>query len=286
MTMRRRDVSRYLPGGLVALAGAAAASSARAETPTAGTWETIRTNKTLRLGVTPSEPWYYKDAASGKWSGLGVALAEEIATSLDAKVALVETTWANAPAGLQANQFDVMFVLDPTPQRAQAIDFPFSPVLYYALGIMLQQLMPSPHWSDFDKPDMTIAVPIGTSMDRELTARLPHATLLRMPTIDQAVLQFQSGRAKALCLFHPALASYRARIGKGTIVLPAPIVHAVAGAGVRREQDKTWRDFLTTVLSFYYENGTTDRLYKQFLASRGLDPNSVPGIMKEDWEHA
>lgn len=271
--------------GLAALAGALTASPASAEGSTS-TWEMIRRTKTLRLGVTPSEPWYTKDLATGSWIGFGVSLAQQIAKDMDgSKVAFVETTWANAPAALEANQFDVMFVLDPTPARALAIDFPFAPVLYYALGYMTKEASHDASWAALDRPDMTIAVPVGTAMDRWITAHLPKASIVRLPTIDQTILYYQSGKARVLVLYDPALLAYRIKMGEGQVVVPKPAVTAVAGAGVRRDADKTWRDYLTTVLTYYYENGTTEQLYRDYLARRGLAPGSVPGISKQSLDH-
>jgi polar amino acid transport system substrate-binding protein len=70
------------------------------------------------------------------------------------------------------------------------------------------------------------------------------------------------------------------------VVVPKPAVTSVAGAGIRREADKTWRDYLTSVLSFYYENNTTEDFYRAYLATRGLDPTTIPGITKESLERA
>jgi polar amino acid transport system substrate-binding protein len=272
---------RHFPSlGLAAAATGLMAAPASAQgAPSA--WEGIRARGSIRLGVTPSEPWYAKDLSSGTWVGFGVSLAEKIAQDIGAKVEFVETSWGNAPAGLQAGQFDTMFVLDPTPARATAIDFPFAPVLYYALGFMSREDLGAKTWSEIDKPGMTIAVPTGTAMERWVSANLHTATVTRLATIDQTILEYQSGRAKVLVLYHPALMAYRIKIGQGHVVVPQPAVTAVAGAGVRREADKTFRDFMTTVLTYYYENGTTESLYKAYIASKGIDPASVPGITKE-----
>ena len=266
--------------GLAAAATSLVAAPALAQDSNSS-WEGIRTRGTLRLGVTPSEPWYAKDLATGAWHGFGVSLAEQIARDMGHKVEFVETTWANAPAGLQAGQFDTMFVLDPTPARATAIDFPFAPVLYYALGYMSRDDLGGKSWSDLDVAGMTIAVPTGTAMERWVTANMHKAVITRLATIDQTILEYQSGRAKLLVLYHPALLAYRIRIGSGHVVVPKPAVTAVAGAGVRREADKTFRDFMTTVLTYYYENGTTEALYRAYIASKGIDPSTVPGITKE-----
>jgi polar amino acid transport system substrate-binding protein len=103
------------------------------------TWDAIKKRGSIRLGVIPSEPWYYKDPSSNEWSGLGVALGKQIADEMGVKLDMVETTWGNAVAALQANQIDVLFVLDATPKRALAIDFIFSPLLYYALSVLVKE---------------------------------------------------------------------------------------------------------------------------------------------------
>jgi polar amino acid transport system substrate-binding protein len=284
MNIQRRDFRAL---GALAVAGATAAAAGPALAQASGsTWDAIRARKSVRIGVTPSEPWYSKDLATGTWGGMGSMLGEQIAHDMDAKAEFVETTWADAPAALQANQFDIMFVLDPTPARALAIDFPFAPVLYYALGFMTRDTSAPKTWAALDTPDTTIAVPLGTSMDRWITAHLKKAQITRLRTIDDTILQYQSGRARVLVLYHPALIAYRLKIGTGDVIVPKPAITSVAGAGIRRETDKTWRDYLTSVLTFYYENGTTEDLYRTYLGKRGLDAASVPGITKEGLERA
>jgi polar amino acid transport system substrate-binding protein len=277
---------RSLALGGLALASAAAVPAPAAAQDQNSTWEAIRARKTVRIGVTPSEPWYAKDLATGGWTGMGAMLGERLANDMGATAAFVETTWAQAPAALQANQFDLMFVLDPTPARALAIDFPFAPVLYYALGFMTRDAAAARSWADLDTADTTIAVPVGTAMDRWISAHLKQATITRLATIDETILHYQSGHSRVLVLYHPALIAYRLKIGQGIVTVPKPAVLSVAGAGIRREVDKTWRDYLTSVLTFYYENGTTEDLYRAYLARRGLDPAAIPGITKESLERA
>jgi len=278
MEVGRRDLRTL--GALLATGAMMAATPAMAQ-PTGSAWEGIRARKTLRIGVTPSEPWYAKDLATGAWTGMGSLLGAQIAKDLDVAPEFVETTWANAPAALQAGQFDLMFVLDPTPARALAIDFPFAPVLYYALGFMTHEASDAKTWAALDTPETTIAVPIGTAMDRWLTAHMKRAVVTRLATIDDTILHYQTGKSKVLVLYHPALIAYRLKIGQGVVIVPKPAVISVAGAGIRREPDKTWRDYLTLVLTFYYED-----MYRGYLTSRGMDGASVPGITKESLERA
>ena len=280
MGMNRRAL-----GSLGVLAVAATAGSASAQT-TGSTWDTIRSRKLLRVGVQQSEPWYAKDLATGSWTGVGVLLGEQIASDMGCTTSFVETTYGNAPAALQANQFDLMFVLDPTPARALAIDFPFAPMLYYALAYMTKEVSGPKSWAELDTPETSIAVPIGTSMDRWLAGHMTKAVVTRLKTNDEAILHYQSGRSKLLVLFHPALIAFRLRSGQGSVIVPQPAVTSVAGVGIRREADKTWRDYLTTVMTFYYENGTIEDLYRTYLIKRGMDPATIPGITKQSLERA
>ena len=222
------------------LAAAAAVVPAAASAQPAGSgWDAIRARKVLRVGVQQAEPWYAKDLATGTWTGVGTLLGEQIASDMGCTAAFVETTFGNAPAALQADQFDLMFVLDPTPARALAIDFPFAPMLYYALAYMTKEASGPKSWAQLDTPETTIAVPIGTSMDRWLTKHMQRAVVTRLKTNDEAILHYQSGHSKLLVLYHPALIAFRLRSGQGTVIVPKPAVTSVAGVGItaRARQD-------------------------------------------------
>jgi polar amino acid transport system substrate-binding protein len=271
-----------LGAGLAGMASLAASGAARAQAP-ASTWERIRSANELRIGVIPGEPWFYKDLASGTWGGIGAVAGEAVAKDLGAKLVPVETTWGNAVAGLQAGQYDVMFVLDATPQRALAVDFPVQPFFYYAQGVLLKDGVNVKNWSELDKPEATVGVALGTAPDRDVTARLPHATIKRFPGLDPALLAFQAGQLTALCFYHPALVLMQQKSRMGTVSLPEPIRYSSTSAGVRREADKTWRDWLGTALDFYYTTGQTQRMYETYLVSRGMDPAKAPPVVRELW---
>jgi len=256
-----------------AIAGAQAQSTA----------QQIKQRGELRIGVTPGEPWFFKDPATGQWSGIGYSMGQQVAKDLGVKLAPVETTWGNAVAAVQANQIDVMFVLDATEERKKAIDFPDNPFFWYAQGVLLKDGMKVKNWSDLDRDDVRIAVTLGTAPDRELTRRLPKAKIERFANMDEAIAAFYAGRVDAASFYHPALVMQQARVKKGAVVIPEPVVALPTSAGVRREDDKTFRDFLNVEFDKYYKNGQTQKFYEEFLVSRGIDPAKAPPIVKEQW---
>lgn len=260
-----------------------AAWSAGAGAQETSTWDAIKERGSLRIGVTQAPPWFYKDPASGEWTGLGSSVGKAMAKELGVDFAPVEVTWGTAVAALQANKIDIMFVLDATPKRALAIDFPAQPLLYYALAVMADDDMKISTWEDLNKQGVKISVTQGTTMDRYVTARLDKAEILRFPSNGESVAAFQSRRVNAVSLFHPPLIAMRKKIGRGQIVLPSPVRQSASSAGVRREADKTFRDWVNTAIAYYYATGQTQVWYEEFLDSFGVDPSTVPAIRREDW---
>ena len=284
METTNRDRRAAMALGLAGVASLAAVQGAAAQTAVAGsTWERIKSTGELRIGVTQGEPWFFKDLATGEWGGIGHAAGKQAAADLGVKLVTVETTWGNAVAALQAGQFDVMFVLDATPQRALAIDFPAQPFFYYAQGVLVQDGLVVKRWSDLDKPEISVGVTLGTAPDRDVTARLKKAKIERFTTNDQSILAFQAGKVQAISLYHPALVMQRKRVNLGKVVLPEPVRASTTSAGVRREADKTFRDWLGLALDYYYVTGATQGWYEAFLTSRGIDPSEAPAVMKEMW---
>lgn len=277
-----KSLTTKLLAAFVALTALIAAVSA-VQAQDTSTWDAIKERGTLRIGVTQAPPWFYKDPAGTEWTGLGPSIGNAMAAELGVELEPVEVTWGTAVAALQANKIDLMFVLDATPKRAVAIDFPAQPLLYYALAVLADDDLKIETWDDLNKEGIKIAATQGTTMDRYVTARLDKAEILRFPSNGESVAAFQSGRVNAVSLFHPPLIAMRKKIGRGQIVLPSPVRQSASSAGVRREADKTFRDWVNTAISYYYQTGQTQAWYEEFLASFGVDPSTVPAIRREDW---
>ncbi len=270
------------------LLGLGAATAALAATPAAaqgagGSLQRIRDRGEFRIGTPATEPWFFKDQRSGEWHGIGWGVGVALAQVLGVRPVAVETTWGTAAAGLQTDQFDVLFCMDATPERALALDFPSQAMFYYAQAALLKDGLAARTWEDLNKPELRLGVILGTSPDRDLTARMNRAQIERFPNGDEAAAAFQAGRVDALSLFHPALVLLRNRLRRGTIVLPEPIRMSATSAGVRRDPDKSFRDWLGLSLDYLYTTGVTQKIYTDYLAFRRIDPAGAPGLVREQW---
>ena len=245
------------------------------------TWEKIHDTGKLRMGVTQAPPWYSKNPDSGEWeSGLIVSIGKAMANELEVELEMVEVTWATAIAALQADKIDMMF-LDATPKRAMVVDYPKQPLLYISLAVLANENVDASTWEALNSPSVTIGVPQATSMDAFLTRTIPNANIQRFPDNGATIAAFQSRRVDAISLFHPPLLAARQKLGRGQLVIPTPAFSSPSSIAVRREADKTFRDWVDHTIFYYYETGRTQLWYEEFLTEFGLDPKASPVIQRE-----
>ena len=246
------------------------------------TWEAIQERGTLRIGVTQAPPWFTKDLRTGEWTGgLGITLGKKMAEALEVELEPVEVTWGTSIAALQSNKIDLMYFLSPTASRAKAIDFTQNPLAYISQAVMASKELDASTWAGLNNGNTSMSVPQATSMDQFLTRMAPNADIQRFPDNAASIAAFQSGRVDAVSLMLPPLLSARKKLGSGVISVPTPAFTAPVNIGVRREADKTWRDWLDTTSLYWYETGRIQGWYNDFLVEFGVDPEDSPPIQRE-----
>jgi polar amino acid transport system substrate-binding protein len=273
MSINRRSLIAVLAaGGVLTLPLAVRAD---------GTLDDMKKRGALRVGVTQAPPWYSKDPKTGDWSsGLGIFMGKAMARSLGVTFEPVEVSWGNAIAALQGNKIDLMFVLDATAERKQAVDFPEAPLLWYSLAVLAKDDLPVKTWEDLNKPGLRISCAQATTVDAFLTQHAPKADIQRFPGNVEAIAAFQSGRVDAVGMFHPPLLAARQKLGKGKLIVPTP-AESVASSVAARKGDTAFVAWIDKAIAGYYQSGQTEKWYEQALADFGLDPKTVPPIMKE-----
>lgn len=283
---------KWLSMGLLAAFCSLAVSAVSAQTTSS--WDQIMTSKKLRIGCASAEPWCFKDVTgsdkpgavkSGEavWRGVSVNLGKAIADAMGVELEVVETTWGNAVAALQANQFDFMFILDATPQRALAVDF-VGPVLWYPIALLVKDDFKPTTWEEMNDPKYQFGAPIGTTFVTALQKYVPKAQIRTFQATNDVIAAFQAGRIDGVTGTGPNADVARLRLGMGKTIVPKPAVGLSTGGAVRKELDRRWRDYLQTVVGYFYETGKTQEFYEQFLAYRGLDPKTAISTRREDWK--
>ena len=274
----RREALRYaLAIGSGAALAASVASPASAQAPD-NTLDRIRANKVLRIAVLPGElPYFNKDLATGNWSGFSIEMANDIAKLLDVKLEYTESTYGNSILDLQSNKIDLGFALNPTPQRALVVDF-CGTVFHHPFGAMLKKGMEAKTWADINKPDVNIAVDVGSANEAVARRFAPNATIKSLKSRDEVMLEMSSGRVdcvvNALVLGLTAIAK---NPNLGTYkILQTPAVAIPSSMAVRREPDKRWRDFLSVWVDYNRGIGQMREWFLKGLSLSGVKPEDVP----------
>src|ERR1700746_1536318 len=275
----RREALRYaLAIGSGAALPSALAGPASAETAANNTLDRIRSAKVMRIAVLPGElPYFNKDLANGTWSGMCIEMANDIAKLLEVKLDYIESTYGNSILDLQANKIDVGFALNPTPQRALVVDF-CGAVFHHPFGAMLKKGMKAKTWADINKPEVKIAVDVGSANEAVARRFAPNAAIKSLKSRDEVMLEMSSGRVDSVVnammlgltaiAKNPNLGTYK--------ILQSPSVTVASSMAVRRESDKRWRDFLSVWVDYNRGIGQMREWFVKGLGMSGVKAEDIP----------
>lgn len=279
-------------GATLAAAGTAALIASRPAAAQQGksTWQNIADTKTLRLGAPISEPFVFKDLTNSPapgavkigdttWRGFSVNCAKEMAEALGVELQMVDTTYGNAIAGLQANQFDLIFALDGTVKRAAAVDFVPQPLFMYGTAILAKTGADIATWDAINTKKLKIGVPVGTTMETELMRRAPSAQLDRFQNINEMIAAFQAGRVEAISSSLTGMTLASGRIPGTIVAMPNPPALFPMTAAIRQELDPRWRNFLATSFGYFAYSGFVQNALNQAYTFRGVDITKVQAVV-------
>ena len=277
MNIRRRDIAA-VGIATAGLAAAVAAVPARAQPkPGDSTWELIKKNSQVRMGVFEYPPYFVRNKSSGEWEGAMVDMGKDIANELKVKFVPVEVGgFAEAVLSLQANKVDMNFGLQATPIRATAIDFA-GPIYWIEWVTVNNPKFTGKVWADYNKEGVKVAVMTGTSDELLLRKMAPKATRVEFKLIADVALAVSSGRADAFTT--TVLASMvmkQKNPGLGEFMNPKPRVALPGYIGLRTEEDQRWVKFLNRWAEWNILLGHNERRMREALAKDGLEvPSTV-----------
>jgi polar amino acid transport system substrate-binding protein len=281
MPVNRRSFS----AGLGLLAAAATASSAAAQSPppsdAESTWDRIMRTRTIRTGVIAGEePGFHKDMATGEWSGSQLSFVRDIATTLDCKLELLETTYGNSVLDLQAGKIDLALALQATPKRSMVINFT-RPIYFTQLVAVLRNGMVAKTWGDINKPSVRIAVDRGSISETIARHFAPEAQLALLADRNASNMEVTAGHADLL-ITSPlsAILAVKRNPQIGSIFTPQPPVRLGVYFGVRYEPSDRWVQFLNAWGEYNQQVGQIRAWVMASLALFDIKPSDVPDTVQ------
>lgn len=276
--MKRRDFAGLIGVAATGAAVVALSTPAVAQTaPNESTFDRIRNSKKLRVaGIVGTEPYYHKDIATGEWSGFCMSMARDLAKSMEAEVEISETTWGNAVLDLQSKKIDIMFGLSPTPSRALVVEFT-RPIMQNTFTVIAKPGLEPKTWDELNKPEIRVAVDIGSTHDLFARRVLPQATLVALKSADEATLSVQAGHADLVIqVAMLSLVTIKKIPNLGKIFVPTPIIRQPTCAGVRVEDSARFRTFVDNWLEYNRSSGVVTSWITSSLELVGVQKQEIP----------
>jgi len=267
-------ISKYVAGAALAVGVFAAVPNAQAQS----TVDQIKARGTLRIPAILNEtPYFNKDPRTGEWKGFVIDMAGDIAKTLNVKLEVVESSWANAILDVQSGKVDMAFAVTATPTRALSVTFS-SPTYYNSFIIVsAKPELASKSWADLNDAKYTFAVDLGSAQDLITQQYLPKAKILRFKTRDEAIVAASTGKADGLVntmLNGLVMAKKAPALGK--VMVPTPVLSTPSVVAVNHNADHIWKGFVSGWADYNRRIGNNQTWIVKSLEPYGITLDDMP----------
>lgn len=244
----------------------------------AGTIDDIRSRGVLRIPAILNEtPYFTKDPRTGEWQGFVIDMANDIAKTLDVKLEVVESSWANAILDVQSGKVDMAFAVTATPVRAMSVSF--SDPTYYNSFVLVsaKDELKNKSWTELNDPQYTFAVDLGSAQDLITQQYLPKANVLRFKTRDEAIVAVTTGKADALVntmLNGLVIAKKAPTIG--AVQVPTPVLSTPSVIALNYSVDEQFKTFVSAWAEYNRRIGNNQTWIMKSLETFGITLTDMP----------
>ena len=122
----------------------------------------------LRVGTTGDwNPMSVGDPASNRYKGLDIDVMNELAEDLGVNLTFVPTDWKTLVNGIVADKSDMTTSASATPARIRTVGFTKTYYQVSTVPLTLKSNLDAfQDWADIDRPEVTVAVTLGTSQEQ------------------------------------------------------------------------------------------------------------------------
>lgn len=156
----------------------------------------VKKDGKLKVGYSQTPAWFYRDAKTNKLAGIYYDVAEDFAKELEVKLEYQEVSWANSTVGLRKGDFDVFVSsLFYTIPRALVVNY-VAP-MWHKGHLAISHKDSAGRFksaADFNRPDVTFSVTVGTREEHVLKMLFPKAKIITIT--GQVVLSAEPVRVK------------------------------------------------------------------------------------------
>lgn len=270
---------REFAGGVAAAAAVRRRGSDRAAPPPPpnepNLARILRTKKLRVAGLIAEEPYSYRDPASGRWGGICLTMARNLAEELGVEITVVESNWADLLVDVHTGKVDLCY-LSPTAQRGMFVDFATA-LFYDTYAIVARKGFGPTGWAEINVPETLVAVDTGSAREDAARRLVGNAAITGFKTRDEAIAAIQSGRADCfVTTVFFALTALKRNPQLGELIVPTPHLRAAVCPGMPYDDDRRFRGVVGAWLEDNRGLGRIREWIAADLAKFGIEPGDLP----------
>lgn len=258
-------------GALLLAAGLSATPATAQQTQS----RLFEVTKSKRLRVCQYPLYYsisYRDPKSGEIVGIDADLAKELAKELDAKLEIVESSFATFIADLQANKCEIgMFGVGASLKRAQAVEFS-KPYLVTNIYGVTRKDSSIKSWADVDKPGVKAAVSLGSFIEPFMKSYLKNAEVVSVAPPDSREGELVARRVDIIMTDFPTAIKVTDEFDWAVTVLPNEKLAVTPYAYVVPPGDQIWLNYI----NLFVDTIKLDGRLMTYAKKHKLDPIVAP----------
>lgn len=270
---------REFGGGLAAAAAVRRRGSDRAAPPPPpnepNLARILRTKRLRVAGLIAEEPYSYRDSASGRWGGICLTMARNLAEELGVEITVVESNWADLLVDVHTGKVDLCY-LSPTAQRGMFVDFATA-LFYDTYAIVARKGFGPTGWAEINVPETLVAADTGSAREDAARRLVGNAAITGFKTRDEAIAAIQSGRADCfVTTVFFALTALKRNPQLGDLIVPTPHLRAAVCPGIPYDDDRRFRGVVGAWLEDNRGLGRIQEWIAADLAKFGIEPGDLP----------
>jgi len=272
--MQKMSIFKAVPIviAIVMMAGILSAGELQQKLVAESTLEQVQKRGVLRVGMDTFVPWAMRDKA-GQLIGFEIDVATRLAADMGVKVEFVPTKWSGIIPALLTGKFDVIIGgMGIIPSRNLKVNFS-QPYDHSGMSLVANKTMAAGFATleDFNRPDVVLAVKLGSTSVMAAKKYMPKATLRQFDGEAQIYQEVINGKAHAAIASAPTPA-FQAIDHPDTLFLPIKdtFTKEPIGFAVRKGDPDTLN---------YFNN------WIQYVAAEGwLAERKAYWFMTQDWK--
>lgn len=235
----------------------------------------------LRVGMDLSYPPFEMQDKAGNPDGVGVRLAEALATSLGRPLKIVPMEFSGLIPALKTGNVDlILSSMTATDERRQSIEFS-NPYAFTGLALLVRKDSDIQSIEDLKKPGRTITAKTATTGETWAIKNLPDAKRVVFEDQTACVLEVAQGRADAFIYDQLSIYQYSQENKETTRGLLKPFVEESWAIGIAKGNDTLLGQVNAFLEEFRKQDGF-GKLGERYLQKekKFLEAAGVPFILR------